>query len=66
VSQSVKETVKPFTLDSLKKALQTDGRPNMTQLAKDFGISRPTLYNRLNSLVDSGEVIKNGNGYEVK
>jgi hypothetical protein len=72
-SASVKESVKPvngsvkrFTLDDLKEALQANGRPNMTQLAKDFGVSRPTLHNSLNSLVDSGEVIKNGNGYEVK
>jgi uncharacterized protein YdbL (DUF1318 family) len=72
VSESVKPVVKPaektvkgFTVDGLKEALQADGKPNMTQLAKDLHISRPTLYNRLNGLVDSGEVIKNGNGYEV-
>lgn len=65
VSESVKKSVNGFTLDGLKEALQADGKPNMTQLAKDFGISRPTLYNRLNNLVGSGEVIKNGNGYEV-
>ena len=61
----VEETVKPFTLDDLKQALRGNERPNMTQLAKDFGVSRPTLYNRLSKLVDSGEVVKNGNGYEI-
>lgn len=69
VSQSVKPTVKPtvngLTVGGLKEALQADGKPNITQLAKDLGVSRPTLYNRLNSLVNSGEIIKNGNGYEV-
>jgi hypothetical protein len=64
VKESVKP-VKPFTLDDLKQALQAANRPTLTQLAKDFGVSRPTLYNRLNKLVDSGEVVKNGNGYEV-
>ena len=65
VKETVNPTVKPFTLDELKTALQATTPPNITQLAKDFGVSRPTLYNRLNSLVDSGEIIKNGNGYEV-
>ncbi len=64
--ESVKPVVKPFTLDGLKEALRADGKPNITQLAKDLHISRPTLYNRLNKLVDSGEVIKNGNGYELR
>lgn len=65
VNKSVKETVKTFTLDDLKDALQADGQPNLTQLAKDLHISRPTLYKRIDSLIDSGQVIKNGNGYEV-
>jgi uncharacterized membrane protein len=65
VKPVVKDTVKPFTVDGLKEALQADGKPNLTQLAKDLHISRPTLYKRLNDLVDSGEVVKNGNGYEL-
>jgi hypothetical protein len=73
VKQSVKETVKPtvkptvkgFTLDDLKDALRDGRGDNLTQLAKDLHTSRTTLYTRLNSLVDSGEVVKNGNGYEI-
>lgn len=65
VNSGVKQDVNSFTLDSLKEALQSDGRPNMTQLAKDLGISRPTLYKKIDGLIDSGEVIKNGNGYEL-
>lgn len=37
----------------------------MTQLADTLGVSRPTLYRRLNKLVETGEVVKNGNGYEA-
>jgi hypothetical protein len=65
VKESVKETVKPFTLDDLKAALEANGRPNLTQLAKNLHISRPTLYKRIDSLIDSGQVVKNGSGYEV-
>ena len=66
VKETVNPTVKPFTLDGLKDILRANGQPNITQLAKDLQMSRPTLYNKLNGLVDSGEVTKNGNGYEVK
>jgi hypothetical protein len=40
-------------------------KPNMTQLARQLGIGRGTLYRHLGTLSETGEIIKNGNGYEV-
>lgn len=66
VKQSVQPSVKGLTPDDIKNAVSEAESPvNVTQLAKSLHISRTTLYNRLNSMVDSGEMIKNGNGYEV-
>ena len=40
-------------------------KPNITQLAQRLGIGRTSLYRHIGTLVGTGEVIKNGNGYEL-
>lgn len=40
-------------------------KPNFTELASQLGFGRTTLYRRIGTLVGTGEVVKNGNGYEV-
>jgi len=41
-------------------------KPNLTQLASRLQIGRSTLYRHLGTLSETGEITKNGNGYEVK
>jgi hypothetical protein len=55
------ETLKPDIIAELSQE-----KPNMTQLAKRLDIGRGTLYRHLGTLAGKGEVIKNGNGYELK
>ena len=40
-------------------------RPNLTELASRLGLGRTTLYRRIGTLVGTGEIIKNGSGYEL-
>jgi hypothetical protein len=66
VQGTVQSTVQPLTPTDVKNAVSEAEKPiNITKLAKNLGVSRGTLYTRLNSLVSNGEMIKNGNGYEV-
>jgi len=66
VKPTVQSSVKGLTPEDVKNAVSQSEKPvNITQLAKDLQVSRTTLYTKLNGLVDSGEMIKNGNGYEV-
>jgi hypothetical protein len=72
VSQSVSPTVPKVSheksLETLKAEIIVElgqEKPNMTQLARRLDIGRGTLYRHLGTLVGTGEVIKNGNGYEV-
>jgi hypothetical protein len=66
VQGTVQSSVQSLTPGDVKNAVSGAEKPiNVTQLAKSLGISRGTLYTRLNSLVNSGEMVKNGNGYEV-
>lgn len=53
------ETLKPDILTELGQET-----PNLTQLASRLNVGRSTLYRHLGTLVEQGEVIKNGNGYE--
>jgi DNA-binding transcriptional ArsR family regulator len=57
------------TLETLKAEIIAElgqEKPNMSQLARRLDIGRGTLYRHLGTLAETGEVIKNGNGYEVK
>lgn len=54
------ETLKPEILEELRKS-----KPNMLRLAQRLDIGRSTLYRHLGTMAEQGEVIKNGNGYEV-
>jgi transcriptional regulator of acetoin/glycerol metabolism len=57
------------TLETLKDEIIAElgqEKPNMTQLAQRLDISRGTLYRHLGTLNETGEIIKNGNGYEAK
>ncbi len=54
------ETLKPDILAELGQE-----KPNLTRLAGRLGIGRSTLYRHLGTLQGAGDVVKNGNGYEV-
>ncbi len=54
------ETLRPDILAELAQE-----KPNLTRLAGQLGIGRSTLYRHLGTLQGTGEVVKNGNGYEV-
>ncbi len=54
------ETLKAEIIAELRKE-----KPNMTQLAKREGIGRGTLYRHLGTLSETGEIVKNGNGYKL-
>lgn len=55
-----REDIKPLVLEELGLP-----KPNMTLLARRLGIGRASLYRYLSALVETGEVVRNGNGYEV-
>jgi hypothetical protein len=55
------EILKPEILKELRSL-----KPHLAQLASRLGIGRSTLYRHLGTLTEMGEVVKNGNGYEVK
>lgn len=60
---------KPADLDTLRPKILEElqnSKPNMVQLARRLDIGRSTLYRHLGTLAETGEVIKNGNGYEIK
>lgn len=76
VNASVKPTVKPtvnqdvnYDIDSalkqaiLQRLLDGEGL-NISQLALQYGVSRPTVYRRLEELEADGSVHKNGSGWE--
>jgi ribosomal protein L10 len=72
VSQGVPATVPEVshekTLETLKSEIIAElgqEKPNMTQLARRLEIGRGTLYRHLGTLAETGEIIKNGNGYEL-
>lgn len=52
--------LKPDILAELEKE-----KPNLARLATDLGIGRSTLYRHLGTMAGTGEVVKNGNGYEI-
>jgi DNA-binding IclR family transcriptional regulator len=57
------------TLETLKAEIIAElgqEKPNMSQLARRLDIGRGTLYRHLGTLAETGEITKNGNGYEVK
>lgn len=54
------ETLKPSILNGL-----TDSTLSRSQLAESLGLSKTQLYRYLGTLNEMGEIIKNGNGYEV-
>lgn len=54
------ETLRPEILKELQRP-----RQNMMQLASRLGIGRSTLYRHLGTLAGTGEVVKNGSGYEL-
>ena len=67
--QTVPDVSQDKTLETLKKEIIAElgrERPNMTQLARRLDIGRGTLYRHLGTLAETGEIVKNGNGYEVK
>lgn len=49
----------------LKQEIVRNPNPNITHLAERLNVSRTTIYNWIETLVDSGQMIKNSNGYEV-
>jgi DNA-binding transcriptional ArsR family regulator len=56
------------TLETLKTEIIAElgqEKPNMSQLARRLDIGRGTLYRHLGTLAETGQVIKNGNGYEL-
>lgn len=62
------QDIQDKSLEALKPDILTElGRkkPNLTRLATGLGIGRSTLYRHLGTLAGTGEVIKNGNGYEL-
>ncbi|MHC4464810.1 MAG: helix-turn-helix domain-containing protein [Planctomycetota bacterium] len=68
VPQSVPQAVPPKSLEALKTEIIAElsqGKPNLSQLAQRLDIGRSTLYRHLGTLTETGEVVKNGNGYEV-
>jgi hypothetical protein len=72
VSQTVPSTVPELSqkkdLETLKGQIIAElgqEKPNMTQLAKQLGVGRGTLYRHLGTLNETGEVVKNGNGYKL-
>lgn len=73
VSQKVSHgTVPQVSQDKSIETLKADilaelgqEKPNMTQLARRLDIGRGTLYRHLGALAGMGEVVKNGNGYEI-
>lgn len=54
------ETLKPEIIAELSQE-----KPNMTQLAQRLDIGRGTLYRHLGTLHGTGDIIKNGKGYEL-
>lgn len=54
------ETVKVEIIAELSQE-----KPNMTQLAQRLDIGRGTLYRHLGTLRGTGDIIKNGKGYEL-
>lgn len=69
VHKTVREQSANKALETLKVGIMAELRqekPNMTKLAQQLDIGRTTLYKHLRTLAEQGEVIKNGNGYEVK
>ena len=69
VPKTVPKTVPDKTLEALKAEIITElsqEKPNMTQLARRLNIGRTSLYRHLGTLAETGEIIKNGDGYEVK
>lgn len=65
VSQAVSQAVSYETIKTEIMAELGQPKPNMTQLARQLGVGRSTLYRHLGQMTESGEVKKNGNGYEV-
>lgn len=68
VSQSVPQVSQGKTLGTLKSDILAElgqEKPNLTQLSSHLGIGRSTLYRHLGTLAETGEVVKNGNGYEL-
>jgi DNA-binding transcriptional ArsR family regulator len=72
VSQVSQESVSQVSLDRTFETLKPDiiaalgqEKPNMSRLARQLGVSRGTLYRHLKTLRETGEIIKNGNGYEL-
>jgi DNA-binding IclR family transcriptional regulator len=56
------------TLETLKAEIIAElsqDKPNLSQLAHRLDIGRSTLYRHLGTLAGTGEVIKNGKGYEL-
>ncbi len=67
VHKTVREQSANKALETLKADIMAELRqekPNMTELAQQLGIGRTTLYKHLRTLANTGEVIRNGNGYE--
>lgn len=69
VSQSI---VPEVSLDKSLETLKADilaelrqEKPNLSQLSSRLNIGRSTLYRHLRTLTETGEVVKNGHGYEA-
>ncbi len=52
-------------LTQLLNKLRVNSNPIVAQLADDFNVSRNTIYNDINTLVEQGHISKNGEGYKV-
>jgi len=68
VSSTVPELSQKKDFETLKVEIIAElsqEKPNMTQLAQRLDIGRGTLYRHLGTLHGTGEIIKNGKGYEL-
>lgn len=68
VPKSVPKVSRNKSLEALKPEILAElgqEKPNLTQLASRLEIGRSSLYRHLGTLAETGEVVKNGNGYEL-
>lgn len=66
--ETPQKTSQDKTIETLKAEIIAElgqEKPNMAQLASRLEIGRSTLYRHLGTLTGTGEVRKNGNGYEL-
>ncbi len=52
-------------LTQIVNTLSANPNPVVAQLADDYNVSRNTIYNDINTLIEQGVISKNGEGYKV-